>query len=313
VSAGYYGEVAAAFDRAAPAYSADYGPNPIMAWLEEETYALLAQLFPAGSRLLEIGCGDGALALRLAEAGRFVAASDISPAMIAAAEARATSSPAAARLRWLVAPAGEVAERLETPLPPAPSPDRLRAGSARREGADSPPLLAGERRAGGERFDGAYSNFGPLNCEPDLARVAAGLARLIRPGGALLCSVMNRWCAWEIAWGLLAGHPRQGLRRLRRGWVAARMSAGVGEPASTVSVRYYTPGEFARPFRPAFRIERVLGFPVLIPPPYMAHRWPGAAARLAGAERCLRLWPLLRALGDHFLIVLRRQPETEEA
>lgn len=273
---GYYGEVAAAFDRAAGSYQADYGANPIMAWLEDETFALLTDLFPPGSRLLEIGCGDGSMALRLAEAGRAVLATDISPAMIAQAAARAASSSARERLAFRAVAAGGLA------------------------------ALAQEH-GGRPAFSGVYSNFGPLNCEPDLRPVAAALADLLPAGGALVCSVMNRWCAWEIAWGLLRLRPREGLRRLRRGWVSAHMSAGPGEPASTVPVRYFTPSEFAAAFAPAFRVEAALGFPVLIPPPYLARRFGGTVARLASSERRVRPWPLVRALGDHFLLVLRRE------
>ena len=90
----YYARVAHAFDRAAASYGADYVANPIMAWLEDDTFAQLCRLFPPGSRLLEIGCGTGDMALRLAGAGREVVATDISPAMIAQAQSAAASHPA---------------------------------------------------------------------------------------------------------------------------------------------------------------------------------------------------------------------------
>jgi SAM-dependent methyltransferase len=273
----YYARVAAAFDRAAGSYQGDYAANPIMAWLEEDTFEQLCRLFPPGSRLLEIGCGTGEMALRLAGAGREVVATDISPAMIAQAQAAAAGHPARSRVNWLVAPAGAL-------------------GAAEGFSSLSP-------RAG---FDGAYSNFGPLNCEPDLAGFARALAAHLPSGAAFLCSVMNRWCAWEIAWGLARLRPREAVRRLGRGWRPARMSAGPGEAASTIPVRYFSPAEFSRTLSPAFRLERCLGYPTFIPPPYLAGRWPGAPGRLEGLERRARGWPGLRSLGDHFLLVLRR-------
>ncbi len=267
----YYDKVASAFDRAAAAYHADYAANPIQAWLEEESFQLLTRLLRPAGRVLEIGCGTGEMAVRLAEAGFAVVATDISSAMIAQARAYAAHSVAQERITWLAAPAGELPGRIL------------------------------------EVFDGAYSGFGPLNCEPDLARLAEGLAALVRPGGWLVCSVMNRWCLWEIGWGLLRLRPREAFRRLPRGWVQARMSAGPGEPASTIPVRYYTPGSFARYFAGHFTPELIWGFPVLIPPPYLAGRFPAAVHRLARWERRWRACPGLRSLGDHFLLVLRRK------
>lgn len=265
-----YGQVAAAFDRAAASYHADYAANPIMAWLYDDSYALLDRLAPAAGRLLEIGCGTGEMALRLAAAGRTVVATDISAGMIAAARAGAADHPAGDRVTWHAVPAGEIAAAVAGP------------------------------------FDAAYSNFGPLNCEPKLDQVARALAGLLPPAAPFLCSVMSRICAWEIAWGLARLRPREGLRRLGRGWLPAQMSAGPGEAPSTMPVRYYTPEAFARAWTPYFRPELTLGYPLLIPPPYLAGRFPNAAARLAGLERHVRGWPGLRSLGDHFLVILRR-------
>lgn len=268
----YYDRATAAFDRAAASYDREYGANPIMAWLMEDTFGRLCQLFPAPSRLLEIGCGTGALAVRLAEAGRTVVATDISPAMIAQARRRSPTGLAADRLTWLATPAGQIGAHVRGP------------------------------------FDGAYSNFGPLNCEPDLPRFGAALAELLRPGAAFMASVMNRVCAWEIFWELIRLHPRQAVRRLGRGWQTAHMSAGPGEPATELPVRFYSPGAFAAAIGPAFRTEQIVGYPVLIPPPYLAGRLPQAVGRLASLERRLSGRPPLRSLGDHFLIVMRRKP-----
>ncbi len=266
----YYAQVSAAFDRAAESYRSDYAANPVMAWLSDDTFERLCALFPAGGRALEIGCGPGEMALRLAAAGREVIATDISPAMIDAARRQAEGQPGAVRVTWRAAPAGQLTETVTGCI------------------------------------DGAYSNFGPLNCEPELDALARTLARLLPPGAPFLCSVMNRWCVWELALGFARLRSREATRRLGKGWRTARMSAAAGEAASEIAVRYFTPGEFARLFRPYFRLETCLGYPVVIPPPYTAARWPDAARRFGGLERRVRAWPGLRSLGDHFLLVLRR-------
>jgi SAM-dependent methyltransferase len=270
----HYSQVSRAFDQAAQNYDALYQTNPVMAWMRRESLAALRATFPSGGRLLEIGCGTGDEALALGRDGFRVVATDISPAMIEAAQAK--TGPDTGDVAWRVLPAGQLAGLIEV----------YGAGS----------------------FDGAYASFGALNCEPDLAPVAGVLAGLLRPGAPLVCSVMNRWCAWEIGWGLVHLQPRQAFRRLKRGW----LDAGLAAPGERLSVptRYYSPGSFARPFAPAFRVERVRGLPVLLPPPYLGHlldRYPATFARLEGLERRVRdRWPF-SGLGDHTLLVLVRE------
>ena len=185
----YYARVAHAFDRAAGSYQRDYAANPIMAWLEDDTFAQLCRLFPPGSRLLEIGCGTGEMALRLAEAGREVVATDISPAMIAQAQSAAASHPACDRVTWLVAPAAAI---------------------------DATGLLSSGPLGAG--FDGAYQQLRAIELRAEPGGCGSNLAALLPAGAAFLCSVMNRWCAWEIAWGLARLRPREAARRLGRGW-----------------------------------------------------------------------------------------------
>lgn len=271
-----YSTTAQAFDTVAADYDTAYGPegNAVMAWLRRESLALLQDTFPPGSRLLEIGCGTGEEALHLARTGRTVLATDVSPAMAARTDAKARAAGLAGRVTALALPAG----RLDAILPQEP-------------------------------FDGAYASFGGLNCEPDLAGLAQALARLLKPGAAFVCSVMARWCPFEIAWFLLHGRPRTAFRRLRRGWQPAPV-AGLGGVQVTVSTRYLSVGDVARAFAPAFAVERMLALPLLLPPPYLDDLFRQRRAlfdRLEGCERRLRgRWPW-RLFGDHVALVLRRR------
>jgi SAM-dependent methyltransferase len=270
-----YLNAARAFDAVAPDYDSTYGPqgNTVMAWLRRESLALLQETFPPGSRLLEIGCGTGDEALRLARAGCTILATDVSPAMAAQTRAKARAAGLADQVTALALPAG----RLEALRPSRP-------------------------------FDGAYASFGPLNCEPDLPLLNVALARLLRPGAAFVCSVMARWCPFEIAWFLLHARPRAAFRRLRRGWQSAPVAGGAGVQAS-VAMRYLSVGDMARVFAPAFAIERTLSLPLLLPPPYLDglfRRYRGLFDRLEPGERRLReRWPW-RTIGDHVALVFRK-------
>jgi ubiquinone/menaquinone biosynthesis C-methylase UbiE len=270
---GFYARVSNAFDQAAGTYDAAYKTNPVMAWMRQRSLAVLQATFAPGSRLLEIGCGTGDEALTLSRAGYQIVATDISTAMIEAAQIKAEETTE--DVAWLVLPAGQLGGLL----------------------SDYGPGF----------FDGAYASFGALNCEPDLATVADALDHLLAPNGAFVCSVMNRWCAWEIAWGLLHLQPRQALRRLGSGWIQAGLATPAGR--TRVPARYYSPRGFARPFAPQFRVRRVLGLPVLLPPPHLAHlldREPAFFSRVERIEGRIHHRIPFRTLGDHFLIVLGR-------
>lgn len=270
----YYKQVAQAFDLAAQNYDELYQGNRIMAWMRLESLATLQEAFPSGSRLLEIGCGTGEEALALVRLNYSIVATDISPSMIEACRRKADAQ-GVSNIEWRVVPAGQANT-----------------------------LLA---EYGADAFDGAYASFGALNCEPQLEPVAATLAGLLRPGARLVCSVMGRWCAWEILWGLVHFRRREAFRRLGQGWIAA----GLASPGGTLSipVRYYTPGAFGRAFKPQFEVRLARGLPVLLPPPYLDHllkRRPALFTRLAAMERRVRDRFPFFLLGDHFLLVLER-------
>jgi SAM-dependent methyltransferase len=270
----HYAQVSHAFDQAAQSYDPHYQANPVMAWLRDESLQVLRTTFAPGSQLLEIGCGTGDEALALGRAGYRVVATDISAAMIETAQAKA--EPGAAGVQWLVLPAGQLANLLG--------------------------------RYGPGSFDGAYASFGALNCEPDLDRAAAAVSDLLRPGAPFVCSVMNRWCAWEILWGLVHLRPRQAFRRLKHGWLDAGLASSQGR--LSVPTRYYSPRSFARHFEPSFRVQQVRGLPVLLPPPYLAHllqRFPVAFSRLEEIERRIRDRYPFSSMGDHTLLVMLRE------
>ena len=110
-----------------------------------------------------------------------------------------------------------------------------------------------QRLEGDGKFDGAYSNLGPLNCVPDLDDVSRACARLLKPGGALVFTVIGRVCPWEII-----HYARQ--RRWARVKVRfARNVVPVGMNKHTIWTRYYTPREFYRAFERDFTLEHYRG------------------------------------------------------
>lgn len=268
-----YRATAAGFSEAAPTYDQDEEGNLVLAWMRERSALVMERAFPPGSTLLELGCGTGIEASRLAATERKLVLTDVSPAMLEQARAKVRATNPAAVLGAHEGPAAKVGELVE--------------------------------HYGRQSFDGAYSSFGPLNCEPDLRPVAEGLAALVKPGGRLVFSVINRVCPTEIAWFALHLEFKNARRRLA-GPIKARAVPG---GSLSVTTYYYSPGDFKRAFRPAFRVRSCRALPLLLPPPYLAHlvkRSPGFFGLLGRADDRLASLPLLQSLGDHFLIEFER-------
>jgi SAM-dependent methyltransferase len=264
----------AGFDAAADRYDADEEGNRVLVHMRGRALRHLHDAFAPGARLLELGSGTGTEAARLAgERGARLALVDVSPRLLAVAEAKVRRARADALLGGHLMPARRVGE------------------------------LAAVYGAGA--FDGAYSSFGPLNCEPALEPVAAGLAALVRPGGALVLSIINRWCPAEVAWYAAHGQWAEARRR----WGGAIAAAAYPGGPRDVTTWYYSRRQIARAFAPAFHVEHAEALPLLWPPPYLAplvDRHPRLFGRVEPIERRIARWPLLRDLGDHVLLRLRR-------
>ena len=258
-----------AFDSVAADYDGPRGNNASIQHMRYEMWRWLDATFAPRSRLLDLGCGTGLDAVRMARLGHQITAIDWSARMVQRTRERAQHEQLTARLQTEVLGA-QVLQRL---------------------GSDG-------------SYDGIYSDLGPLNCVPDLGAVASECSRLLAPGGALVFTVIGRICPWEIAHYLLRGDWARLRVRFAHGPVPVTMNR------HRVWTHYYGPREFYRSFERHFTLEHFRGLCLLVPPPYLCWlrerhpRWYGRAWR---ADRRVAGWPLLRGLGDHFLIVMRKR------
>jgi len=258
-----------AFDSVAADYDGPRGNNDLIQDMRAEMWSWLGRTFAPGGRLIDLGCGTGLDAVHLAELGYEVTATDWSPLMVQRTIDRAAAQGMMGRVRAINLGAHEL-ERLD------------------------------ETAA----YDGAYSNLGPLNCVPDLHSVSHETARLLKSGGRLVFTVIGRYCPWEFAHYLW--HGRWARARVR----LARDVVPVGMNNHTIWTRYYSPREFYSAFRQHFTLEHVRGLCVFAPPPYLTwlrDKHPGWHQRLWRIDRHVSGWPLIRAMGDHFLIVMRKR------
>ncbi|HET7034462.1 MAG TPA: methyltransferase domain-containing protein [Thermomicrobiaceae bacterium] len=258
-----------AFDGVAGRYDADFSRQQLGRWLRAAVWRVLGDAVAPGQQALDLGCGTGEDALWLAGRGVQVTALDASAGMLAVAREKAQSAALMDRISFAQADLNE--------LPAAHLPE------------------------GG--FDGAYADFGPLNCVADRPALGAELARLIRPGGRLVAVVMGPLCPWEVAWYIAHGHPRTAARRLRR---RVRSRVGGGE----ITVDYPSPRRLRAEFAPGFQQIALVGLGTLLPPSDLGHlvgHAPRLFAALNGADERLRSRFPFTWLNDHYVAVFERR------
>ena len=258
-----------AFDGVAPTYHADNEANPIVRTMRDRTLALVRSHIAPSSRLLDLGCGPGTDAVRLAAEGHHVTAIDWSPAMVRQAQDRVAARGLDACVTVRALGIHEL--------------DRL----------------------GGGPFDAAYADLGPLNCVPDLPAAAGAIARQLRPGGVLVASVIGRVCPWELARYGFAGDWRRARLRFARALVPVSLEGRTVwtryyTPSEFAAA--FTPAGFETVSLTALGL-------LMPPPYLQGFhsRHPRLMRSLDRIERVLAAWPGARQCGDHFLMAMRKR------
>jgi SAM-dependent methyltransferase len=258
-----------AFDSVAADYDGPRGNNALIQDMRREMWRWLDATFAGGSRLIDLGCGTGLDAVRMAQCGHHVLAIDWSPRMAARTLDRAAQANVSDRIRTAVVGAHEL-ERIE----------------------------------GRSLFDGGYSNLGALNCVPDLAAVARESARLLKPRARLVLTVIGRWCPWEIGHYALRAEWSRVRVRFSRGMTPVTMNGHTVWTRYWTPSGLYR--EFAREFLLVHQRALCLLAP---PPymTRLRDRHPGWYERLWRWDRRIAGWPCLRRWGDHFLMVMEKR------
>ncbi len=267
----YFGWLENEFDSIADDYDRHIFGNRVNRFLRQRSLEVLRASFPRPSRLLEIGCGSGTETLEMLEAGHEVVAVDLSARMLEVLRAKAVRRG--------------LGERLTT----------------RHARASAIGALAHE--AGWSPFAGGYSTYGALNCEPDLVPVAEAVFSLLAEHASFVAGVYNRWCWTEIVGYALTGRFRRALARFAD-------PIPVGRSRFCVDTFAYSVPAFRRLWEPFFRIDRVEGVVVVLPPSDLARYLEPFERAVTGWERqdaSLGRKGPFRYLGDHFLMVLSRR------
>jgi len=257
----------AAFDKAAPTYDDEFEHLPATRRLRRSVWEIYYKYFHPGDTLLELNCGTGTDAIELASNGMHIVATDASAEMVAVTRRKIQGTA----LHAMITPMQLPFQRL--------------------------------RELAHQRFDGAYSNFGGLNCTGRLELVATDLAALVKPGKYVVVCLLSDFSLWETAAFLMRGKWKKAFRRREPLGVLADVK---GEK---VWVRYYAPETVKKMFSPFFVLVEMKGLNIFSPPPssQLTHRILGRGVRVLEAlDAALPKNSRIQAWGDHVVYVFRR-------
>jgi ubiquinone/menaquinone biosynthesis C-methylase UbiE len=254
---------ALAYDRIAAGYDAQVQGDD---WMRRVLHAHYARLFGPGQRVLDVGCGTGIDALFLAQRGVRVVAMDISEAMIGELRVKLATAAGAERIDARVLAVEDLGQLTD------------------------------------QRFDGLISAFAGLSALEDLHQFARDAAVLVRPGGRLVCHLLNRFSLWECL-GYLS----------HADWHAARQVGRLRSREFTIGGRavrhrlYFADELYRSVFAERFALRDAYALGSLRPP-HTVRRLPGILVQhLERLDvRCGR-WPLLRDAGRFCVLDLERR------
>jgi ubiquinone/menaquinone biosynthesis C-methylase UbiE len=267
--------VGEAFSRQSVRYDSYEENNDILKWIREQVHQHTLPFLNKGDIILEINSGTGIDAVYFARMGYRVHATDLSEKMI---------------------------NQLERKISKFKLRDKITVQKCSYTELNN---ISTSRVVDRINFDYVFSNFGGLNCIPDLSSVAKNISVLLRPGGKVTLVLMPPVCPWELAL-IFRGHFKTAVRRLHRNGVLADVE-GVH-----FMTYYFTPNQVLKVFGKDFKKIKLQGLGSVSPPPYMKNypkRYPGVYKFLTAVDAHLSHFPPFNSWADHFILTMQYLPE----
>lgn len=254
------------FSEEALGYDQENEVNPVIRWARSLVREAIVKFVPQESSILEINAGTGIDAKWLADRGYRVHATDVAQGMLSAIHEKIRESSTAERF---------TVQRLSfTEL----------------EQVDHAP------------FDAVFSNFGGLNCTPDLSLLVSGLKRVLKPGGWAIWVFMPPVCPWELI-EIFRGRIKTAMRRFTRGGVFANVG-GV-----QIKTHYFTAGHVSRQLGSDFKLVHLQSFSLFCPPMNRAGKigkFPQLLHSLMRLDELSGELPVFNQCGDFLILIARR-------
>ena len=260
--------VRSAFSIQAPVFDSYDASNPILQWMRRQVYRHEEEFLSPGDSIFELNAGTGIDAVYFAQRGHSVFAIDNSEGMVIELKKKVERFHLEHRI--------SLERRSYTELHSLPE----------------------------RQFDHIFSNFGGLNCIPDLRAVTYDLHRFLKPGGTVTFVIMPRVCLWELL-HLAKGNTKLAFRRFSRNGAAANVE-GIH-----FQTYYFSPLEVARSFGDRFMLVKLRGLASVSPPPHMADvalTHPRIYKTLARFDERVSQIPPFNRWADHCIITMKLLP-----
>ncbi len=251
-----------AFSRQSLIYDDYEKEHPVLSFMRQEVRLHVMNFLKKGDKILELNSGTGTDAVFFAENGFKVHATDISEGMIFQLKNKAVKHQLTDNISIQRCSFFEL--------------DKLNSGS----------------------FDYIFSNFGGLNCSPDLMEITKHFPNLLNKNGRVTLVLMPPVCPWELAL-VFRLHFKTAFRRLKKNGTKSHIE---GKYFNTF---YYTPGQVLKALGKNFRKIKLQGLASFTPPPYMENfprKHPVLFRSLNQFDRYFSCYFPFNRMADHFIL-----------
>jgi ubiquinone/menaquinone biosynthesis C-methylase UbiE len=240
-----------------------YQSNPMVDYMRKRVYAHVLKYHKTG-KMLELNAGTGTDALFFHSQGFEVYATDNAEGMIAAMKTKL--SPTTRIYPFLCN--FENIERMQEYAP----------------------------------FDSIYSNFGGLNCTPNLFTVLEKCLNLLHSGGKMTMVVMPKNCPWEWL-ELLTLKPKIAFRRYKK-----QQNTNLEQVSFTTY--YYNPKEIISALKKKASVIGWEGLCSICPPSYktkLIRYFPFFWKSMAYIESKISHWRGIRSYADYVILTFEKK------
>ena len=167
------------------------------------------------------------------------------------------------------------------------------------------PLLGGPEDCSSkfeaDSIDTIYVFFGALNTCAELEKAVESMSYVIKPGGRIVVTFVNKWYLFDILWNLVMLRPKKAFARLRKIW-------GGYSPTRFLPSRCYSSRQVHTVFKRHFNRKRRVGYCITHPAWYRHHWAPHQSLRsklLFRLDSILQ-WTPFWNLGEYSLYVYEK-------